>query len=723
MLFWVIVLIFKGEKEMKKLFVLAAIFALALTACEQPVDGNSSESKLPSLTIRNESSFVLTDVKFSDISFVISESNELPISSQAVKQLTKDNVNKTGYITFVRKDIGIACRTEPITTTDKDFIFTFLDTTVVEEIDYINNKKTLSQISFLSKITIEQGGLTITKNNTVNLNERIINNPKETVFTIKNTGVGTLLLIGNEPVSVSGSVDVFRVTQPSRPEIEPNDSLTFKIIAYPSLVGNYSATITVNSNDRDGDYKFMITAEAVSSKPIVDVFFEGINIPQNGLIDAGDVMLTVKKTITVEIKNDGTDILVVDATNAVITGKDAALFTKITSPAGSILPGTHSSLVIEYTPDNPGENIAILTIPTNDISRSSVIVYLRTNAFPITYYTVTYDVNGGTGSAPVAQTVLGFSGITLPDGNGLAKAGFVFNGWITNISGTGISYNANINYTVTSNITLYAKWKIDMVWIESGSFVMGSPVSEETPILISMRQETQHHVTLTSGFYMGKHEITQAQYYAVAGNNPSYFWSLRYGDYLPVENVTWYEAVEFCNKLSQQEGLERVYTISDRVPLDGYYITSATVVMDLTKNGYRLPTEAEWEYACRAGRTTAYNTGASIDISQANFNNPDGSTWITGNYPPNAWGLYDMHGNVKEWCWDRCDILVNGFIEYLQDYSIYPQTDPVGSNSGPYRAIRGGSYYGDSLEMRSACRSFGDPSSYHFETGFRVVRK
>ena len=240
--------------------------------------------------------------------------------------------------------------------------------------------------------------------------------------------------------------------------------------------------------------------------------------------------------------------------------------------------------------------------------------------------------------------------------------------------------------------TIKSETGIEMVWIKPGTFKMGSPANEPE----RFDDETQHQVTLTKGFYMGKYEVTQEQYKAVTGTNPSHFSG---NGRLPVEQVSWRDALVFCNKLSISEGLNPVYSISGKtnpaewgkIPTDENDIWDA-VKMVSGANGYRLPTEAEWEYACRAGTTTPFNTGNNITTDQANYdgtnpynNNPAGifreTTTPAGSFAPNAWGLYDMHGNVCEWCWDR-----------KEHYSGNAVTDPVGAVAGRYRVGRGGSW-------------------------------
>ncbi len=232
-----------------------------------------------------------------------------------------------------------------------------------------------------------------------------------------------------------------------------------------------------------------------------------------------------------------------------------------------------------------------------------------------------------------------------------------------------------------------------MVFIPVGTFTMGSPLSEANRVF----NEDQYTVTLSHGFWMGKYEVTQGEYLAVMGDNPSP-WT---GDLQrPVDSVSWDDATNYCGKLTQ---LERN---AGKLP-SGYV--------------YRLPTEAEWEYACRAGTATATAYGNSLSSTQANFNGNSpyggaaqgpylGTTTKVGSYAPNAWGLYDMHGNVSEWCWD-C-------------YGTYPSgsvTDPRGPNTGLSHMIRGGSWGSVGQDCRSANRNSSSPDFRHYDLGFRSV--
>jgi len=230
---------------------------------------------------------------------------------------------------------------------------------------------------------------------------------------------------------------------------------------------------------------------------------------------------------------------------------------------------------------------------------------------------------------------------------------------------------------------------LNMVPIAPGTFQMGQVgVYGAEPV---------HQVTLTAPFWMGKYEVTQAQYQAVMGSNPSYFAGAPNAPQRPVERVSWNNAVAYCQALTATE------QAAGRVPA-GYQ--------------YRLPTEAEWEYCCRAGTTTEWNTGTSLSTSQANFGGalanatyPNGQTAVVGSYAPNAFGLHDMHGNVFEWCLDS-----------YATYAPGPVTDPF-VTGGAVRVIRGGSWFSlfSASFCRSAFRGSSAPGIADYVFGFRVV--
>ncbi len=239
---------------------------------------------------------------------------------------------------------------------------------------------------------------------------------------------------------------------------------------------------------------------------------------------------------------------------------------------------------------------------------------------------------------------------------------------------------------VVPQVTRAVASDVDMTfaWCPPGTFLMGSPVTEPE----RDDDETQHRVKLTQGFWLGIHQVTQAQWQAVLGSDPSHF----KGGNHPVETVSWEECQQFIDNLGSR-----------------------------TAQRFRFPSEAEWEYACRAGTTTPFHFGQGISTDLANYDgsftyadglvgvNRDQTTPV-GSFPPNAWGLHDMHGNVWEWCGDW--------------YGMYPQNDmvdPHGVKDGNDRVIRGGSWYRYPRYCRAAHRGMRGPGFRSDYNGCRIV--
>ncbi|MDR3333461.1 MAG: SUMF1/EgtB/PvdO family nonheme iron enzyme [Treponema sp.] len=286
------------------------------------------------------------------------------------------------------------------------------------------------------------------------------------------------------------------------------------------------------------------------------------------------------------------------------------------------------------------------------------------------------------------------------------------------------------------------------VRIAGGTFTMGSPSSE----VDRDSDEVQHRVTISRPFYISKYEVTVGEFrqfvnatgyktiaetsgggYVLTGGSwqikADANWKNPYftqDDNHPVVLVSWYDAVEYCNWRSTKERLTPAYTI-DKTRSDGNNTNDDdnvkwVVTWNRNVNGYRLPTEAEWEFACRAGTTTPFYTGNNITTNHANYNgnypynnNAKGvyreKTWAVGSGTSNPWGLYDMSGNVWEWCWDWYD-----------DYGSGAQTDPVGASSGTDRVDRGGSWLLNGQNLRSAFRDCNTPSNRDIDLGFRLAR-
>ena len=255
--------------------------------------------------------------------------------------------------------------------------------------------------------------------------------------------------------------------------------------------------------------------------------------------------------------------------------------------------------------------------------------------------------------------------------------------------GTGADSTVPLRLTVNSI-------GLKLVLIPTGEFLMGSPDSDRDA---TEDEKPQHRVRITRPFYLGVTEVTQGQYRSVTGKNPSFF---KGPDDRPVERVSWYDAIAFCNKLSEREGLKPYYQSGAGVP-------SGSV-------GYRLPTEAEWEYACRAGTSTRYSFGdAEANLGEYAWFGRASSveTHPVGQKCPNKFGLYDMHGNVWEWCWDGYDK------DYYRQSPVVDATSPLQTSD---RVSRGGSWAREPGRARSAARRARAPTLKSNGLGFRLVR-
>jgi sulfatase modifying factor 1 len=237
--------------------------------------------------------------------------------------------------------------------------------------------------------------------------------------------------------------------------------------------------------------------------------------------------------------------------------------------------------------------------------------------------------------------------------------------------------------------------RLQLARLSAGEFMMGSPPTESG----RYNHEAQHRVSLTRGIEVCVVPVTQALYAAVLGEDPSAF----KGPERPVERVNWYDSIRFCNAASAAFGLPAAYQIGAG--------SEPSVEWDQRSVGLRLPTEAEWEYAARAGTQHLYAGGDDLAAVGWFNGNSNGQAHPVGQMRSNAWGLYDMSGNVLEWCWD-----------WYSDYPLDVCTDPSGAASGSYRVVRGGSWHNDPQSARVASRRSGVPVLRNDVVGVRLFR-
>jgi formylglycine-generating enzyme required for sulfatase activity len=475
------------------------------------------------------------------------------------------------------------------------------------------------------------------------------------------------------------------------------------------------------------------------SKVITIATIQGVIVPAYGLTPVTAITETEQYSGTVTWNGNPSTFTFLTVYTATIT---------LTPKAGYTLQGIAADFfkVAGGTSVNNTASSGVVTavFPKTD-SRLVNKIEIKTQPDKLTYMsfetldltglvvTLTYDNNDKT---DVVAANFSIKSITVTPAQG-DKLNYSYNEKPIKIAYGNLTRNTN-------NLTIINNSKIEMVSIPAGTFIMGSPTSEPN----RYSDETQHSVTL-SAFSMSKYQVTQAQYQEVMGvGEDRTTTSYGKGDNNPIYYVSWYDAIVFCNKLSIKEGLDPVYSINGStdpadwgaIPTNYYNATWDVAVMNKSKNGYRLPTEAEWEYACRGdypNKATETNTkpfgigdGTKMVSGMANFyvTNPYdlakgghyedssatgyvGKTTEVGSYAANNYGLYDMHGNVWEWCWD-----------WYGSYSSGSQTDPTGAVAGSYRVVRGGYWLIDGQFLRSAYRISSYPYYRSSDIGFRLVR-
>jgi formylglycine-generating enzyme required for sulfatase activity len=654
------------KNVVKQLWIIAIAAAIVIACSNSPFSAEKGSAAIPVITVHPRGAEYNVGDEAAALTVTASVSDGGTLSYQ---WYSYTDSNKDGTII----PDGIEVRYTP-STADEGVVYYYVVVTNTL------NGKTAAVNSAAAKITVTGSGIII----------------PETEYTIE--------------ISISGNVDGDTVTaSPNSGKAGDTVTLTYAVantkinnllyfgglttaIASVDSAGSGTRTYTINAADASSD---VITITAIFTH--TDLEPDPITFTDT----AGHITKTYGDAAF---------------TNAVVTGY---------SGSGAI---TYSSSDTTVAAVNSEGQVTILKVGsaviTAEKAADAVYAYVQTN------YTLTVDpkpvtitglsaankVYDGTTTATVSGTavisgLVGGDAVTVSAGTAAFTDASVGNGKTVVFSGYSLGGADAGNYSLRAqpaNVTANITSMIEMVTISAGTFMMGQTSSNWIPV---------HSVTLTESFYMGKYQVTQEQYQAVTGSNPSIFSSdPQAGETQskrPVEYVTWYDTVEFCNKLSVLEGLQEVYTISGRTPASGYPITNATVTADFTKNGYRLPTEAQWEYACRAGTTTAYNTGDTISDNTGWYTSNSGSkTHHVGLKPANAWGLEDMHGNVWEWCWDWYGLYASG-----------AQTNPTGASSGTERVVRGGSWSGSADNLRSASRGSDDPSDRYSRTGFRLVRQ
>jgi len=483
----------------------------------------------------------------------------------------------------------------------------------------------------------------------------------------------------------------------------------------------------------------------------------GVTVTLDGIIGSEDVTADV---VTAEYTSSDAGTTSVNITAVTLTGDDAGNYTVTLPPNNVTVVGITKANPLGVTfptaaPITYGEALSTSALTggvgagTFNWTDGTIIPTVGNSGYDVTftptnenYNTLTQNVNitvncriifnTNGGSSIPDQGVASGTAVSRPPNP--TRSGYVFDNWYAD-AGFAVPYNFAAAVTANST-TLYARW-ISVIDDIANNLVQVS--GNSSPMSFQMGQNGDgttgnvtpvHTVTFTQSFSMGKYEVTQAQYQAVMGSLPSSLTSgTNYGrgDNYPVYYVSWYDALVFCNKLSIAEGLTPAYRIKNSTDPStwGSVPTSRdtdwdAVTIDGDSNGYRLPTEAQWEYAAKGGNTGeafTYSGSDTVgDVAWYSGNNgssgsADYGSKAVGTKAPNGLGLYDMSGNVYEWCWDW--------------YGTYPsdsQTDPQGASSGSLRVLRGGGWSNSATYVRSAYRDDTDPYVRYGDIGFRILR-
>jgi formylglycine-generating enzyme required for sulfatase activity len=547
------------------------------------------------------------------------------------------------------------------------------------------------------------------------------------------------------PVTVSYTVTITveQMTDPSFDEIDGgtifrNGNPTSISFAYMDT-GSYTCEWTI---DGVGAYAGLITLSKNSSCTVYATDTKYNSLGKHA------VYLTVvkdgvpyKKTIWVTIVEDSiaaTGVTLDKTSLSLVVGGPVETLTPLFTPPDA----TNKNVTWSISPSGiatvsngtvtalaAGTAIITATSVSDTSKTASCTVTVNPKPVTITGLTAANKFYDGTTTATITGTatingLIGGDSVNVSDGTAVFENATVGYNKTVTFSGFSLTGADVGNYTLLSqptNVTASIVEKPVMVQITAGTFQMGSPENE----LGRTEYEIQHSVTLANSFYMGKYQVTQVQYQVVMGSNPSnFYWNPATGEiqgYRPVERVSWYDALVFCNKLSVMEGLTPAYSIdgSTDPAAWGTVPTSSdatwnTVSIVAGSTGYRLPTEAQWEYACRAGTTTAYNLGDTWNDDWGWIvTNSNDMTHEVGKKLPNTWGLYDMHGNTRDWCWDWHSPFY---------YTNSPTNDPQGASSGANRVLRGGYYPLPAQYSRSASRDGAPPSQRSVNIGFRLIR-